>query len=109
MRPRQSLGQTRPKISTMPRPKTEASAYLDIYKLVNEQKRLQEDLAALEQRRDRILTRLALLDQQIGSLEADVQQMRSSDCAASRSAHLPSQAPPVTQSSDDFQTFLLEY
>lgn len=109
MRPRQALGQTRPKISTMPRPKTEASTYLDIYKLVNERKRLQEELAALEQRRDRILARLALLDQQIGSLEADVQQMRSPRCEAFRSAHLPSPSLPVTQSSDDFQTFLLEY
>ncbi|XGV98730.1 MAG: hypothetical protein ACAF41_07275 [Leptolyngbya sp. BL-A-14] len=76
MRPHPSQSQIRPKISTMPRQKTEAAAYLDIYKLVNEKTRLQKELGTLEERRDRIQTRLEVLDVEIAALEQSAHQLR---------------------------------
>ena len=76
MRPHLSQSQIRPKISTMPRQKTEAAAYLDIYKLVIEKTRLQQELATLEERRDRIQTRLDVLDVEIAALEQSAHQLR---------------------------------
>jgi len=60
----------------MPRQKTEAAAFLDLYKLVIEKKRLQQELQSLAQRRQQITNRLAVLDSQVAELENDVQQMR---------------------------------
>lgn len=76
MRPHPSQSHIRPKISTMPRQKTEAAAYLDIYKLVNERTRLQKELVSLEERRDRIQTRLEVLDVEIAALEQSAHQLR---------------------------------
>jgi chromosome segregation ATPase len=71
-----SQGPIRPKISTMPRQKSEPTAYLDTYKLVVEKKRLQEELQKLDQRRIQVQQRLEQLNQQITGLEEDIQQMR---------------------------------
>lgn len=64
MRPT-SLTDSCPKISTMPRPKTEATAYLNLYKLSIEKKRLQSELDAIEQRRHRLQKRLSFLESQV--------------------------------------------
>lgn len=104
MRARQAQGQIRPKISTMPRQKTEAAAYLDIYKLVNEKTRLQQELQTLEERRDRIQTRLEELTPQIAALEQSAHQLRDD---------VPSSAPSIASvkaaPASDPNTFLLEY
>lgn len=55
----------RPKISSMPRQKTEAAAYLDLYKLAVEKKRLQVELETIEQRRLLIQKRLTVLNSQM--------------------------------------------
>ncbi|HEY9750894.1 MAG TPA: hypothetical protein V6C63_19590 [Allocoleopsis sp.] len=70
-------GPIRPKISTMPRQRTEATVYLDVYKLVVERKRLQQELQKIEQRSQQINQRMTQLDQQIAELEAVLQQLRS--------------------------------
>jgi uncharacterized protein YjiS (DUF1127 family) len=72
-------GQIRPKISTMPRQQTEAAAYLDIYKLVIEKKRLRQELEGMDDRRQQICDRLAVLEQQIGALEKTAQQVREAE------------------------------
>ncbi|MBD1870148.1 hypothetical protein H6F93_26860 [Leptolyngbya sp. FACHB-671] len=107
-------GTIRPKISTMPRPKTEATAFLDLYKLVIEKKRLQQELQSLEQRRQQISDRIAVLDDQVAELENNVQQMREevptvaaeptirSSVKTAKMAIAPS--PP-----DTFNTLFLEY
>lgn len=64
-----------PKISTMPRQQSEAAAFLDIYKLVIEKKRLQQELQGIDQRRQQILDRLALLETQVAGLENRVHQI----------------------------------
>jgi uncharacterized protein YjiS (DUF1127 family) len=72
-------GQIRPKISTMPRQQTEAAAYLDIYKLVIEKKRLRQELEGMDDRRQQICDRLAVLEQQITALEKTAQQVRQAE------------------------------
>ncbi|MBF2028622.1 MAG: hypothetical protein IGS48_17965 [Oscillatoriales cyanobacterium C42_A2020_001] len=88
----------------MPRQKTEAAAYLDIYKLVTERKRLEQELEALEQRRDRIIKRLEVLDQQTAAADEAAHQLR---------AGVP-QGKSRTQSAnavstENFNTLFLEY
>lgn len=99
------LGRIRPKISTMPRQQSEASAYLDTYKLVVERKRLQQELQQIEQRRRQIDQRMVELDQQINDLETKLQQMRSASPVQPQLA-----SPKTTPLTDEgFNTLFLEY
>lgn len=103
MRPHPSQSPIRPKISTMQRPKTEAAAYLDIYKLVTEKKRLEQELERLEQRRDLILKRLDVLNSQVDNLETTAQEIRHNVS--------PTGLNPSYQEADSksFNTLYLEY
>lgn len=65
-----------PKVSTMPRQRSEAAHYLDIYKLTIEKKRLCQELAAIDQRRERIQERLQTLEAQVESLAQGAQELR---------------------------------
>ncbi|MBD2073881.1 hypothetical protein H6F86_08265 [Phormidium sp. FACHB-592] len=103
MRPHQTRTQTCP-ISTMPRQKTEAAAYLDLYKLVNEKTRLQKEFQALEERRDRIQSRLEVLAVEIDALEKSAHQLR--DATPVEPAAITSTKAPA---SNDLNTLVLEY
>lgn len=94
---------TRP-ISTMPRQKTEAAAYLDIYKLVNEKTRLQQEFKALEERRGCIQSRLEVLDVEIDALEKNAHQLR--DAAPVEPAAIVHKKTPAA---DNVNTLVLEY
>ena len=108
MRPQPLQGQNRPKISTMPRQKTEAAAYLEIYKLVNERTRLQKELASIDDRRDRMTNRLDVLNNEVAKLEVEAHQLRGAvDVAPLETAIAPLQAK--TAKTEDFNTFLFEY
>ena len=112
MRPPLSQTPIRPKVSTMPRAKTEAAAYLDIYKLVTERKRLEQELESLNQRRDRILKRLEVLNQQAEALEVVAHQIRDGNAESSPPAPSKPASKPAysSQSSESlFETFDLEY
>jgi chromosome segregation ATPase len=104
MRPNPRQAKIFPKISTMPRQQTEAAAYLDIYKLVNEKKRLQKELASLEERRELIQNRLVLLDTQIATLETTAHQLRDGESPQPT----PAKHPPKP-SSETFNMEFLEY
>jgi len=67
----------RPKISTMPRQKNQATAYLQIYQLAVEKKRLQEELQAIENRKFNISKRLETIVEQIDLLEQAAHEMDS--------------------------------
>jgi len=58
-----------PKISTLPRKKTEASQHLECYKLAVEKARLQQELQALAVRQRQIKDRLGVLEQQLGQTQ----------------------------------------
>ncbi|NJN56104.1 MAG: hypothetical protein HC879_00665 [Leptolyngbyaceae cyanobacterium SL_5_9] len=101
-------------ISTMPRPKTEATAFLDLYKLVIEKKRLQQELQSLEQRRQQITDRIVVLDSQVAELESNVQQMRGEVPTPRVEATLQPTMKAVKMAiapspPDTFDTLFLEY
>lgn len=97
----------RPKISTMPRQRSEAAAFLDIYKLTVEKKRLETELDSLDQRRQRICERLLILDQHINSLENTVDQLREESPSplepSPEGRSLPTSHPKA------FDTLMLDY
>jgi hypothetical protein len=82
--------------STLPRPKTEAAAYLNLYKLTIEKKRLEHELESIEVRRHRIQKRLTFLSSQVAELD------RSATCKTPATK----QAAPDTAA---FNTLFLEY
>jgi predicted nucleic acid-binding Zn-ribbon protein len=95
---------TTPKISTMPRQQTEATVYLDVYKLVVERRRLEQERQKIEQRSQQINQRLTQLDQQIVVLETTLQQMRSGIVPETRPI------PPAASSQPEtFDMLFLEY
>lgn len=65
-----------PKISTMPRQKNQATAYLEIYQLAVEQKRLQQELKAIEERKVNISQRLEAIAAQIDFLEKSAHKIK---------------------------------
>lgn len=79
MYPRRTQGKIFPKISTLPRQRTEAAHYLDMYKLTAEKKRLQQELQSLEQRSQRIQQRLLEISAHTLDLEDSAQQLRDGD------------------------------
>jgi cell division septum initiation protein DivIVA len=111
-------GQIRPKISTMPRQQTEAAAYLDIYKLVIEKKRLRQELEGMDDRHQQIVDRLVILEQHITALEKTAHQVRDAEAnstnpATSANSPTPAWLPPVHKSAKltnaDFDTLFLNY
>jgi chromosome segregation ATPase len=90
----------RPKISTMPRQKTEAAAFLDIYKLVIEKKRLQQELQTMDERRLQIQKRLVVLESQVSGLEQSVQHMRDEEANPTPPQAKAAIAPPASGTFD---------
>ncbi|MGF1498378.1 MAG: hypothetical protein ACFB8W_16380 [Elainellaceae cyanobacterium] len=102
----------RPKISSMPRQKSEAAAFLDIYKLVVEQKRLQQELVSMEQRQQQITQRLAVIERQVAHLEQQADHLRQG--GAQPGSTTPGQraispAPQAGSLSQGFETLTLDY
>jgi hypothetical protein len=107
-----------PKVSTMPRPQTEAAQYLDMYKLTVEKTRLQQELEYIDERRQRLCDRLAEIEQATEGLDAQATSMRqptqASKAARPQSAHfaptanvyLPERAASAP---DDYNTLMLDY
>ncbi len=65
-----------PRLSNMPRPKTEAAAYIDIYKLTVEKQRLLNELESIAKRQHQIATRLQAISAGIEHLEARAHGIR---------------------------------
>jgi len=79
----------------MPRLRSEAAACLDVYKLVVERKRLEQELEKLEARRNLIVQRLAQLDQNIAALDQTVHTLRNQPTPeGARPHHISAQEPP---------------
>lgn len=100
----------RPKVSTMPRQKSEASHYLDIYKLTVEKRRLRQELASLNKRQKRIQERLSLIERQVETLEGSAQRLREPHSPSEPSSVIyPPAQISQPQESDDFGTMTLDY
>lgn len=103
MRPLRPPQPIRPKVSTMPRPQTEAATYLELYKLVTEQQRLEQELVTLEQRRDRIQTRLSELYTQISTISP------TGPLQPGATPTTPQPRATAPTPTDSFNTVFLEY
>jgi hypothetical protein len=104
-------GQIRPKISTMPRQQTEAAAYLDIYKLVIEKKRLRQELEGMDDRRQQICDRLVVLEQHITALEKTAHEVRDAEAKPIVNPAKGDRvaAPETVKRTDGFDTLSLDY
>jgi hypothetical protein len=58
-------GQIQAKLSSMPPQRSQATVYLNAYKIMLEKERLEEELKKLEARQSQIQQRLAILNSQI--------------------------------------------
>ncbi|NMF85320.1 gas vesicle protein [Nodosilinea sp. P-1105] len=111
-----------PKVSTLPRQRTEADHYLDMYKLTVEKKRIQQELENMNQRRQRLLARLADIEQQTeglgdraegsprpASAPATPKQspLRASHSIPTSAVYLPDRANPSPP--QDYSTVVLDY
>jgi chromosome segregation ATPase len=94
---------TYPKISTMPRQQTEATAHLEMYKLLVEKQRLEQELQSLDQRQQQIHERLGVLESQVAELEQTATKIERVQSAMVQPAAQPSQA------ANSFDTWTLEY
>lgn len=105
-----------PKISTMPRRQSESAHYLDIYRLTVEKKRLQQELAELENRQRQVQGRLEKLDGQIQTLKQGAETWGdripipspTTGIAAPQSRVYPPPVPPVAPAAP-YETLTLEY
>lgn len=105
MRPTSSLAESRSKLSSMPRQKTESAAYLNLYKLSVEKKRLEHELETIEVRRSRIQKRLAFLNSQVAELDRNAQKNKKDNPSEHASLIAREAAPDTTA----FNTLFLEY
>jgi hypothetical protein len=111
MKPR--VARTFPKISTMPRNQTAATAHLEMYKLLVEKQRLELELETLEQRQQQIIERLTSLEAQVGDLEQTTQIVQAAvvngQIGGKRTLRLAPAAKPAAQPAAQFETLFLEY
>ena len=99
-------GPIKPKISTMPRNKSEASQQLELYKLITEQQRIQKELKFMEQRTQQLKNRLMVLVHQIESTEQNIQDLRQANPGFPKMIY---HSKPAAVQSSNFQAFDLEY
>lgn len=108
-----------PKISTMPRPATEAAQYLDMYKLTVEKTRLEQELEYIDGRRQQLCDRLAEIEQATAGLDAKAITLRQPNQSAaapkpqglsfapSANVYLPERNS--RQAPEDYNTLMLDY
>ncbi|HLO51622.1 MAG TPA: hypothetical protein VK211_24625 [Kamptonema sp.] len=102
-----SRGKIAPKISTMPRPKTEASMQLELYKLAMEKQRIQQELCHLEQRKQQLQLRLIVVNKEIVEAEQKTIELRHGVPDSPQLA-TPIHTKTIAESKD-LDTFYLEY
>ncbi|UKP00205.1 gas vesicle protein [Nostoc sp. UHCC 0870] len=97
-------GAIRPKITTMPRSKSESSHQLELYKLVTEQQRIKQELEFIEQRSVLLKQRLITLKTQIEDTEKNIRFLRTSESGVPIVAQTKKVFEPNT-----YQAFDIEY
>jgi DNA gyrase/topoisomerase IV subunit A len=114
-----------PKVSTLPRQRTEAAHYLDMYKLTVEKKRIQQELDNINQKQQRLQERLAEIDHQLEGLGDGAEALREQEGRryidkSKAAAQKPTTQPMPTSniylpersnqaSQDEYSTVVLDY
>lgn len=80
----------RPKISTMPRKKSEASCQLELYQMVTEKERLQREIHLIRERTTLLNKRLTTLNHQIEETEKTIKKLRQNDSDSKNSQDIGS-------------------
>lgn len=111
-------GLNRPKISTMPRFKSETSEQLKLYKMVSNRQRLQQELKFMAERMEQLKQHLSDLDTQIEETEQSIQNLRQSPSSQSQTTRViptrnttnekGSQRGHKVYESNNFETFYLD-
>jgi DUF438 domain-containing protein len=94
------------RISTMPRPQTEARMHLDRYQMAIEKSRLEKELEMLESRQIQIKERLTQIEQQSDVMAALQQEAIASQCSENPTHK---KHPVKTFNSESYQTFALDF
>jgi hypothetical protein len=112
-----------PKVSTLPRQRTEAAHYLDMYKLTVEKKRIQQELENIDQKQQRLQERLAEIDHHLGGLGDGAEALRAKEGKRFQkpesAPRRPTQPMPTSNvylptrshhpSQDEYSTVVLDY
>ena len=113
-----------PKVSTLPRQRTEAAHYLDMYKLTIEKKRILQELDNINQKQQRLKERLAEIDHHLEGLNDGAENLReqegkhyhpalpktnrrSTQPMPTSNVYLPERANRPSQ--DEYSTVVLDY
>ena len=104
----------RPKISTMPRLKSETSEQLKLYKMVSDKQRVQQELKFMAERMEQLKQQLNHLDTQIEETERSIKNLRQSPPTPAQTQTYKktnnnlTQSYHQTQESHNFETFYLD-
>jgi peptidoglycan hydrolase CwlO-like protein len=93
------------KISTMPRPKSDASSQLDLYKMVTEKQRIQRGMSSIKEKMGLLQQRLDILNEQIEATEKTIHKFRQPHSNTSQNIARSS----IFVESNNYQTFEVEY
>jgi predicted nucleic acid-binding Zn-ribbon protein len=96
---------SRAKISTMPRPKSDASSQLDLYKMVTEKQRIQRDMYSIKERMGLLQQRLDILNQQIEATEKTIHKLRQPHSNTAQNIVRSN----IFVESNNYQTFEVQY
>lgn len=98
-----------PKISSMPRQKSEATTHLEIYKMSVEKHRLQQELKNLKNREVRIKKRLEEIEKQSQKLMSEVKRSDSVEESSTEAKTEKESQFNSPKSAFDFEQVYLEY
>ncbi|MGE5655726.1 MAG: gas vesicle protein [Actinomycetota bacterium] len=101
-------GMIRPKISTMPRNQSEASIQLDLYKLVTEKQRIEQELRLVEQRNQQLNQRLSILVAQISDAQEKFRELSQNSPTTTPITPTPTRIYNLPNL-ETFETVYLEY
>ena len=93
------------KISTMPRPKSDASSQFYLYKMVTEKQRIQRDMSSIKEKMGLLQQRLDILNEQIEATEKTIHKFRQPHSNTSQNIARSS----IFVESNNYQTFEVEY
>ncbi|MFP4135393.1 MAG: gas vesicle protein [Halothece sp.] len=98
-----------PKISSMPRQKSEASIHLEIYKISVEKHRLQQELQNLKNRELRIKKRLEEIETQSQKLMSKVKSSEAREESSTEAKTEKESQFKAPKSAFDFEPVYVEY
>ncbi|MBR8838622.1 MAG: gas vesicle protein [Stigonema ocellatum SAG 48.90 = DSM 106950] len=95
----------RPKVTTMPRNRTEASTQLELYKMITEKQKIYREMNCIKERMSILQKSLDVLNHQIADTEKTINQLRHNESMFAQTV-VPRNIPIE---SNNYETFEMEY